>query len=171
MLSGTFSSHFGAKLYSSRSLLYLLKYRNFRFPLNFYYKIVKVILQVLFVVDKSDDGSRTPPLTSEQMKKFGIRETASKKHEKNGHKLAAEVGPNIEKTTSNISVPNNGILPSDKIIAPRPQVIRRKSFNEENRYRNWCERTLDVFEIIGKIGEGSYGQVYKATDKQTGEEN
>lgn len=110
----------------------------------------------------SDDGSRTPPLTYEQMKKFGIQNTKITKYEEINRERTKP------KECTNKSTDNELTKEEDKIIVPRPRVIRRKSFNEENRYRNWCERTLDVFEIIGKIGEGSYGMVYKAKDKQTG---
>lgn len=33
----------------------------------------------------------------------------------------------------------------------------------------WGERCVDMFQIIDQVGEGTYGQVYKAKDKITGE--
>jgi len=36
---------------------------------------------------------------------------------------------------------------------------------------DWGERCVDVFEKICQIGEGTYGQVYKARDKETGNIN
>lgn len=35
---------------------------------------------------------------------------------------------------------------------------------------DWGKRCVDKFDIIGIIGEGTYGQVYKAKDKDTGKE-
>jgi len=34
---------------------------------------------------------------------------------------------------------------------------------------DWGERCVDVFDIVSQIGEGMYGQVYKARDRQTGQ--
>lgn len=36
---------------------------------------------------------------------------------------------------------------------------------------DWGKRCVDKFEIIGITGEGTYGQVYKAKDKDTGNDN
>ena len=33
---------------------------------------------------------------------------------------------------------------------------------------DWGERCVDVFDKLCQIGEGTYGQVYKARDKDTG---
>lgn len=56
---------------------------------------------------------------------------------------------------------------------PPPNVLRpvvvNKLYNEFNRSPNWGERCVDVFDIICQIGEGTYGQVYKAKDCDTGE--
>eukprot|EP00899_Mesostigma_viride_P008078 jgi/Mesvir1/17271/Mv07679-RA.1 len=38
-----------------------------------------------------------------------------------------------------------------------------------SRHRSWGSRNVDVFEKIEQIGEGTYGQVYMAREKATGE--
>lgn len=40
--------------------------------------------------------------------------------------------------------------------------------NEEANV-DWGERCVDVFNILYQVGEGTYGQVYKARDPQGGE--
>ena len=43
----------------------------------------------------------------------------------------------------------------------------KKKMNEDIGV-DWGERCVEVFQILSQIGEGTYGQVYKARDKQTG---
>lgn len=47
--------------------------------------------------------------------------------------------------------------------------ILNKPPSDDDRFPNWGERCVDVFDIVCQIGEGTYGQVYKAKDKDTGE--
>ncbi|CAH6808772.1 Cdk13 [Phodopus roborovskii] len=49
-----------------------------------------------------------------------------------------------------------------RICGPRYGEIKEKDID-------WGKRCVDKFDIIGIIGEGTYGQVYKARDKDTGE--
>ena len=49
-------------------------------------------------------------------------------------------------------------------------VIRRAmSMKKMNPAANvdWGERCVDVFKIVEQIGEGTYGQVYKALDRNS----
>ncbi|NWS85002.1 CDK12 kinase, partial [Toxostoma redivivum] len=52
--------------------------------------------------------------------------------------------------------------PSCRICCPRYGERRQTE-------SDWGKRCVDKFDIIGIIGEGTYGQVYKAKDKDTGE--
>ncbi|NXB60211.1 CDK12 kinase, partial [Struthidea cinerea] len=57
---------------------------------------------------------------------------------------------------------SHGALPSCRICCPRYGERRQTE-------SDWGKRCVDKFDIIGIIGEGTYGQVYKAKDKDTGE--
>lgn len=126
-----------------------------------------------FGIQKPLQTSQFPATTTDnKFSKHAPKINARNPIDKKDNKIEA-LPKNIDAAKSTESAPirdkNHAIkMPDKNSMMARPRVIRRKSFNEENQYKNWCERTLDVFEIVAKIGEGSYGQVYKAKDCHTG---
>uniref|UniRef100_A0A182M252 Cyclin-dependent kinase 12 n=1 Tax=Anopheles culicifacies TaxID=139723 RepID=A0A182M252_9DIPT len=73
-------------------------------------------------------------------------------------------------TTS--SQPSSG---AGKMPMIRPRILnRRHSRNmtapmSASGGKDWGERCVEVFDMLEQIGEGTYGQVYKAKDQQTNE--
>ncbi|XP_025416752.1 cyclin-dependent kinase 12-like isoform X2 [Sipha flava] len=58
--------------------------------------------------------------------------------------------------------------PNIKIKRPRVIHRRRGAKSAAASPIDWGEQCVDMFEVINQIGEGTYGQVYKAKDKTTG---
>uniref|UniRef100_A0A7M5V9H4 Protein kinase domain-containing protein n=1 Tax=Clytia hemisphaerica TaxID=252671 RepID=A0A7M5V9H4_9CNID len=74
-------------------------------------------------------------------------------------------------TNKDIEKPVNGSQ-SNSVESSRP--VSRNSFdrsvtNSPDADTEWGERCVDMFEIMKIVGEGTYGQVYKAKDKITEE--
>uniref|UniRef100_A0A3B3ZDJ5 Cyclin-dependent kinase 12 n=1 Tax=Periophthalmus magnuspinnatus TaxID=409849 RepID=A0A3B3ZDJ5_9GOBI len=51
----------------------------------------------------------------------------------------------------------------------QPPICCPRYGERKHNLSDWGKRCVDKFDIIGIIGEGTYGQVYKAKDKDTGE--
>lgn len=71
--------------------------------------------------------------------------------------------------TSNMERPSRPLDPNIKI--KRPKVLYRRRNTKSAAANNpidWGEQCVDMFEVINQIGEGTYGQVYKAKDKTSG---
>ncbi|KAK7887240.1 hypothetical protein WMY93_026861 [Mugilogobius chulae] len=73
-------------------------------------------------------------------------------------------------------LPGNTSSPRSPMDEKKSQTVRRRPKICGPRYGeikeieiDWGKRCVDKFEIIGITGEGTYGQVYKAKDKDTAE--
>uniref|UniRef100_A0A8C2WW47 Cyclin-dependent kinase 12 n=1 Tax=Cyclopterus lumpus TaxID=8103 RepID=A0A8C2WW47_CYCLU len=55
------------------------------------------------------------------------------------------------------------------VLKKRPKICCARYGERKHTQSDWGKRCVDKFDIIGIIGEGTYGQVYKAKDKITGE--
>ncbi|XP_049811095.1 cyclin-dependent kinase 12 isoform X1 [Schistocerca nitens] len=70
------------------------------------------------------------------------------------------------------------VKPSKTLPRPklkRPKILHRRRVKTANTTmsatggKDWGERCVDVFEVMAQIGEGTYGQVYKARDRRSGD--
>ncbi|XP_049823936.1 cyclin-dependent kinase 12 isoform X3 [Aethina tumida] len=69
---------------------------------------------------------------------------------------------------------NSKIDKSKQALKPkykRPKILRRRGSRSFQAIsgKDWGERCIDMFEVKEQIGEGTYGQVYKARDVQANE--
>ncbi|XP_035384780.1 cyclin-dependent kinase 12 isoform X2 [Electrophorus electricus] len=72
--------------------------------------------------------------------------------------------------------PSPPLSPMHEVLPPVSSTYKKRPkfccprFGERRQTQiDWGKRCVDKFDIIGIIGEGTYGQVYKAKDKDTGE--
>ncbi|KAM4692323.1 cyclin-dependent kinase 12 isoform 2-T3 [Rhinophrynus dorsalis] len=59
--------------------------------------------------------------------------------------------------------------PPQQPLKKRPKICCPRYGERKQTETDWGKSCVDKFDIIGIIGEGTYGQVYKAKDKDTGE--
>ena len=48
----------------------------------------------------------------------------------------------------------------------RPRIIHKR---REAESKTWGDRCVDAFELVAQVGQGTYGQVYKAKNLESGE--
>ncbi|KAL1497836.1 hypothetical protein ABEB36_008725 [Hypothenemus hampei] len=74
------------------------------------------------------------------------------------------------RTTNLKKVDKPKINPIKSKSVKRPMILKRRtSRNFQMSGKDWGERCVDMFEVIAQIGEGTYGQVYKAKDVHANE--
>ncbi|XP_068633722.1 cyclin-dependent kinase 12 isoform X2 [Battus philenor] len=65
--------------------------------------------------------------------------------------------------------------PNSSSKLKRPRILKRRGSKvvpvatPTHHAKDWGEKCVDGFQVITQIGEGTYGQVYKAKDKNTGQ--
>ncbi|XP_061761400.1 cyclin-dependent kinase 12 [Nerophis ophidion] len=64
---------------------------------------------------------------------------------------------------------NLGLSLPQPVFKKRPKICCPRYGERKHTQSDWGKRCVDKFDIIGIIGEGTYGQVYKAKDRDTGE--
>lgn len=53
-------------------------------------------------------------------------------------------------------------------VEARKKYVKPKILHKRKELADWGDRCVDSFEMIAQIGEGTYGQVYKAKDSISG---
>ncbi|NXD28249.1 CDK13 kinase, partial [Spelaeornis formosus] len=116
-----------------------------------------------------------PPMLPEDKETDSLRENLSvksvKETEKKLRHLLADL-PLPPELPGGAEVPKS---PEEKKPAVqlhskrRPKICGPRHGETKEKEIDWGKRCVDKFDIIGIIGEGTYGQVYKARDKDTGE--
>ncbi|KAM9843441.1 uncharacterized protein cdk12 isoform 2-T2 [Aulostomus maculatus] len=76
--------------------------------------------------------------------------------------------PGIDSSPPQLPVHQAPPLPQTT-LKKRPKICCPRYGERKHNLSDWGKRCVDKFDIIGIIGEGTYGQVYKAKDKDTGE--
>ncbi|CAH1397370.1 unnamed protein product [Nezara viridula] len=99
----------------------------------------------------------------------GEDETTSTPPQGNMNKMAMfNLSQPTHQNASPLSLPKNASRRGVSRLV-RPKILHKGKTRTIPPGRTWGERCVDMFEVIAHIGEGTYGQVYKAKDRQSGE--
>ncbi|KAH0627167.1 hypothetical protein JD844_002617 [Phrynosoma platyrhinos] len=112
-----------------------------------------------------------PPLLPEDKDTVSISVKAVKKEvEKKLRHLLADLPlpPELPGGDDESRSPEEKKLPVQPHHKKRPKICGPRHGETKQKEIDWGKRCVDKFDIIGIIGEGTYGQVYKARDKDTG---
>ncbi|XP_076827503.1 cyclin-dependent kinase 13 [Brachyhypopomus gauderio] len=94
--------------------------------------------------------------------------SGKKKPEKKPRHLLTDLPLPPELPSSALGSPHSS--PEEKkTLRKRPKICGPRFGEIKETEIDWGKRCVDKFEIIGITGEGTYGQVYKAKDKDTAE--
>ncbi|XP_071653021.1 uncharacterized protein Cdk12 isoform X3 [Temnothorax longispinosus] len=108
------------------------------------------------------------PTSTKPLQKKGIKDLPMPPVVPGSEDLSGEDDPNA--TPPRLKVER--VAPKPKL--KRPKILKRRGSRNchapmsASGGKDWGERCVDVFEFIAQIGEGTYGQVYKARDKRSG---
>ncbi|XP_026861736.2 cyclin-dependent kinase 13 [Electrophorus electricus] len=116
-----------------------------------------------------------PPILLEQIDgadglKISLPHSGKKKPEKKTRHLLTDLPLPPELPGSTLGSPHSP--PEEKkasTLRKRPKICGPRFGEIKETEIDWGKRCVDKFEIIGITGEGTYGQVYKAKDKDTAE--
>ncbi|KAG7196669.1 hypothetical protein KM043_016004 [Ampulex compressa] len=109
-----------------------------------------------------------PASTPKPPQKKGIKDLPMPPVVPGSEDLSGEDDPNATPPRAKIE----RVTPKPKL--KRPKILKRRGSRNchtpmsASGGKDWGERCVDVFEVIAQIGEGTYGQVYKAQDKRAG---
>ncbi|XP_039311953.1 cyclin-dependent kinase 12 isoform X2 [Solenopsis invicta] len=129
-------------------------------------------------IDSPPSRSPSPPskaqlklpsvASTKPLQKRGIKDLPMPPVVPGSEDLSGEDDPNA--TPPRLKVER--VAPKPKL--KRPKILKRRGSRNchapmsASGGKDWGERCVDVFEFIAQIGEGTYGQVYKARDKRSG---
>lgn len=80
-----------------------------------------------------------------------------------------QIPPELPGADACAESPEEKKTPTQPYCQKRPKICGPRCSEIKEKEIDWGKRCVDKFDIIGIIGEGTYGQVYKAKDKDTGE--